>query len=94
MLKEGYKLKENYISNNNCEQTDNGASDSNEILDKTLSITYISDCSGYTSLSENSDTVTTHHKIGTGVLLRSKDKTKLPPQPKGLSPLTVYHQNI
>ena len=82
------------MSNNNCEQSDNGASDNNEILDKTLSITYISDCSGYTSLSENSDTITAHQKIGTGVLLKSKDKTKLLPQPKGLSPLTVYYQNI
>ena len=27
------------MSNNNCEQSDNGASDNNEILDKTLSIT-------------------------------------------------------
>ena len=54
----------------------------------------ISDCSGYTSLSENTDTITTHHKICTGVLLKSKDKTKLPPQPKVLSPLTVYRQII
>jgi hypothetical protein len=94
MLNEGYNLKESYISNNKWEHSDNGASDNNEYLDQTFSITYVSDCSGNTSLSENSDTITTHHKIGTEVPPKSKSKTKLPPQPKGSAPLTVYLQNI
>jgi len=36
MLEEGYKLKENYVPNNKCEQSVTGASDNSEYLDKTF----------------------------------------------------------
>jgi hypothetical protein len=90
----GYKLKENYLSNNKCEQSVSGASANSEYLDKTHSITYANDCSGNTLLSDSSNTITTHQKLSTEVPPKSKTKTKLSPQLKGSVPLTVYHQNI
>ena len=94
MLEEGCKLKENYVSNNKYEQSVSGASNNSEYLDKTYSITYANDCSEDTLLSDNSNILTNYQKLSTEVPPKSKSKTKLPPELKGLVPLTVYHQNI
>jgi hypothetical protein len=93
MLEEGYKLKENYVSKNTCEQSVSSASDNSEYLDKTYSITYANECSKNTLLSDSSNIITTYQKLSTEVPPNSKSKTKLPSQLKGWVPLTVYHQN-
>jgi len=59
MLEKGYKLNENYVSNNKCEQRVSDASDQSEYLDKTYSISYANDCSENTLLSDSSNTLTT-----------------------------------
>jgi len=94
MLEEVYQLKENYVSNNKGEQSVSGASDNSDYLDKTYSISYANDCSENTLLSDSSNILTAYQKLSTEVPPKSKSKTKLPPQLKGLVPLTVYHQNI
>jgi len=94
MLEEGCKLKENDVSNNKYEQSVSGASNNSEYLDKTYSITYANDCSEDTLLSDNSNILTNYQKLSTEVPPKSKSKTKLPPELKGLVHLTVYHQNI
>jgi len=94
MLQEGYKLKENYVANNKCEQSVSGASDNSEYLDETYSITNANDCSENTLLSDSSNISTTNQKLSTEIPPKSKAKTKLPPQLKDSVLLMVYHQNI
>jgi hypothetical protein len=98
MLEEGYKLKANYVSNNKCEQSVSSASDNSECLDKIYSITYANIYRKNTLLSDSNNIFTTYQKLSTEVPPNSKSKTKLPPQLKGLVPLTVpltvFHQNI
>jgi hypothetical protein len=55
MLQEGYKLMENYVSNNKCEQSVRGASDNSEYLDETYSIKNANDCSENNFLSDSSN---------------------------------------
>jgi hypothetical protein len=52
MLQEGYKLKENYVSNNKREQNVSGASDNSKYLDKTYSITNANYRSETTSIKQ------------------------------------------
>jgi hypothetical protein len=94
MLQEGYKLKENYVSNNKCEKSVSGASDNSEYLDETYSITSAIDCSENTLLSDSSNISITNRKLSTEVPPKSISKTKLPLQQKDSVPLIFYHQNI
>jgi hypothetical protein len=69
------------------------ASDNSECLDKTFWMTSANGCSENTLLGDNCNILAIYQKLSTEAPLKSKPKTKLPPQSKRSVFLTIYPQN-
>jgi hypothetical protein len=68
------------------------ASDNSEYLDKTFWVTSANVCSENTLFGDNSNILAIYQKLSTEVPLKSKPKTKLPPQSKRSVFLNIYHK--